>query len=584
MAKEEFSLREMIEATPQGRQWLDGVSQTLGQSDHDHVLEKLSSLTNDGLLVAPIYPLTGTNTLSLPVAARADAKWKTLTRIDHPTPADANAQLLHDLEQGADGALLVLHGSGSAYGFGIELADHASFDALFDNIFVDATSLRFDGMTAAQLSLWSDFCDRRNYDQSDLDVSFDAHDISGLENGSARLISDAAKWHDKGATAAQELGFALAEIVALMRDLSGSSVDAHAIPNRIGVALSCDADQFETMAKFRAMRLLWNQLLQAMGSVEWPLNIHATTSWRMMGRRDPWTNVLRTTMACFAAGLGGADSVTVLPHTQALGLPDAFARRVARNISLILQEESHLGKMVDPAAGAGVYDALTVSLAEAAWTIFQSLEAQGGFTAATENGTIDQILSDSRTARMSDVVTRKIVSLGNSHFAQLEAPAVDTLITRPLETKQDLEPFGNLRDGIPFEQLADRAQTLSAHTKPSVSLLCIGSRKAWKARSDFASDLFAAGGLATEILTLDSDPTLGSLDILKTPIICLCGADADYESSASALIARLRDAGAQHIVLAGRSDFAELDETVFTGCDAHAVLDRVLLVLEGLKR
>ena len=584
MAKEEFSLREMIEATPHGRQWLDGVSQTPGQSDDDHVLEKLSSLTDDGLPVAPIYPLSGTNTPSLPVAARADAKWKMLTRIDHPAPAEANAQLLRDLEQGADGAVLVLRGSGSSHGFGIELADYTSYDTLFDNIFVDATSLRFDGMTTAQLTLWSDFCDRRNYDQSRLDISLDAHDVSGLKDSSARLIADATKWHDKGATAAQELGFALAEIVSVMCDLSGSGVDGHAIPNRIGVALSCDADQFETMAKFRAMRLLWNQLLQAMGSVESPLNIHATTSWRMMGRRDPWTNVLRMTMASFAAGLGGADSVTVLPHTQALGLPDAFARRVARNISLILQEESHLGKMVDPAAGAGVYDTLTLSLAEAGWTIFQSLEAQGGFAAATENGAIDQMVADSRTARMSDVVTRKIVSLGNSHFAQLDAPAVDTLITRPLETEQDLEPFGNLRDGIPFEQLADRAQKLSAHTKPTISLLCIGSRKAWKARSDFASVLFAAGGLATEILTLDSDPALGSLDTLKTPIICLCGSDADYDSSARELIARLQDAGAAHIVLAGRSDLAGLDDTLFTGCDAYAVLDRVLLVLEGLKR
>lgn len=583
MAKEEFSLREMIEATPQGRHWLDGVSETLGQSGHDHVLEKLSSLTDDGLLVAPIYPLTGTNTHSFPVTARADAKWKTLTRIDHPAPAEANAQLLHDLEQGADGAVLVLRGSGSAHGFGIELEDHASFDALFADIFIDATSLRFGGMTAAQLALWSDFCDRRNYDQSRLDVSFDTHDISGLENSSARLIADATKWHHKGGTAAQELGFALAEIVSVMRNLSGFGVDAHAIPNRISVALSCDADQFETMSKFRAMRLLWNQLLQAMDGVETPLNIHATTSWRMMGRRDPWTNVLRTTMASFAAGLGGADSVTVLPHTQALGLPDAFARRIARNISLILQEESHLGKMVDPAAGAGVYDTLTLSLAEAAWTIFQSLEAQGGSTAATDNGAIDQILAISRTARMSDVVTRKIVSIGNSHFAQLDAPDVDTLVSRPLESNEDLEPMGNLRDGIPFEQLADRAQKLSAHTWPFITLLCIGSRKAWKARSDFASDLFAAGGLATELLTLEPDPEFDRLDTEQTPIICLCGSDADYDSSARELITRLQDAGAAYMVLAGRSDLAGLDDTVFTGCDAHAVLDRVLLVLEGLR-
>ncbi len=583
MAKAEFSLREKIEAAPQGRQWLDDVSRALGLTDRTQVLETLGSLTDDGLPVAPIYPMTGTHTPSLQLAARADRRWKTLTRIDHPAPGEANAQLLHDLEQGADGAVLVLRGSHSAHGFGIELGDHAALDALFDNIFVEATSLRFDGLTGTQFSLWSDFCDRRKYDQSRLDVSFDTHDVSGLTETPARRIVDATKWHDKGATAAQELGFALSEIVVVMRALSSSGLDGHAIANRIGVTLSCDADQFETMAKFRAMRLLWTQLLQAVDSVETPLSLHASTSWRMMGRRDPWTNVLRTTMACFAAGLGGADSVTVLPHTQALGLPDAFARRVARNTSLILQEESHLSQTIDPAAGAGVYDTLTLSLAEAAWKIFQSLETQGGYPAATDKGAIDLLIGHSRAARMQKIVTRKIVSLGNSHFAQLDAPCVDTLITRPLETDQDLEPVGALRDGIPFEQLADRAQKLSAHTSPAIYLLCIGSRKAWKARSDFASDLFAAGGLATKVQTLDSDPALGGLDTAKTPIICLCGADADYDSSARELIARLRDAGVRHIVLAGRSELAGLDDTIFTGCDAHAVLDRVLLVLEGAK-
>ncbi|WP_306262145.1 methylmalonyl-CoA mutase family protein [Pararhizobium sp. IMCC21322] len=583
MAKAEFSLQEMIEAAPQGREWLDGLSKSLGQTGHKDVLEKLSAVTDDGLVIAPIYPLTHPHKQTVTLAARADKAWKTLTRIDHPSAIEANAQLLHDLEQGADGALLVLAGSNSAHGFGIDLPDLSSFKALFGNIFVDATSIRFDGMSAAQCDLWTEFCSARGYDHNALNISINGQGTKDLKGVSANLIADASKWHNKGATAAQELGLALAETVSVIRELCAGGTDINPASKRLSVTLSSDADQFESMAKFRAMRLLWRKLLQTMNADETPLSLHATTSWRMMGRRDPWTNVLRTTMATFAAGLGGADSISVLPHTQALGLPDVFSRRVARNISLILQEESHLGKIVDPASGAGVYDALTVSLAEAAWVNFQTIEAQGGFTAAIENGSVQQMISASRQAYMKDIATRKTVSLGNSHFAQLDAPEVSTLITRPLEPEDQDESFGDLRDGILFERLADRAQNLSVLSQPAVLLLCLGNRKAWKARSDFATDLFAASGLAVENQEIGADAKVDKLDTERTPVICLCGADADYDANAEALVASLREAGARHILLAGRSDLSGLDDMIFIGCDAHAVLDRVLLALEGSK-
>lgn len=588
MAKEEFSLREMIEAAPQGREWLDGLSRALGQTSHKDVLEKLSALTDDGLVIAPIYPLTHPEEQPVTMVARADKAWKTLTRIDHPSASEANAQLLRDLEQGADGALLVLAGSGSAHGFGIELPNLSSFKTLFDNIFVDATSIRFDGMSAAQCDLWNELCSGRDYDHNALNISMNGQGTKGLIGGSPGLIADASKWHNKGATAAQELGLALAETVSIMRELCAVGIDMNSASKRVSVTLSSDADQFESMAKFRAMRLLWRKFLQTISAEEIPLPLHATTSWRMMGRRDPWTNVLRTTMATFAAGLGGADSISVLPHTQALGLPDAFSRRVARNISLILQEESHLGKIVDPASGAGIYDALTVSLAEAAWTNFQTIEAQGGFTAAAENGAVQQMMTASRLAYMKDIATRKTVSLGNSHFAQLDTPDVTTLVNRPLETDDQDGQFGDLRDGILFEQLADRAQNLSGLTQPAVLLLCLGDRKSWKARSDFATDLFAAAGLAVESLAVESQEIgagtkIDRLDTDRTPIICLCGTDADYDANAEAMVATLRDTGARHILLAGRSDLADLDDTIFIGCDVHAVLDKVLMALEGSK-
>src|SRR5262249_15873203 len=139
--------------------------------------------------------------------------------------------------------------------------------------------------------------------------------------------------------------------------------------------LSADADQFLTTAKFRALRKLWARVEETCGLVPEPTHVAAETAWRMMTRRDPYVNMLRTTIAAAAAGLGGADSLSALPHTATLGLPDAFARRVVRNTQLILLEESNLAKVADPAAGSGAIEDITVKLCAAAWTLFQEIEA-----------------------------------------------------------------------------------------------------------------------------------------------------------------------------------------------------------------
>ncbi len=139
--------------------------------------------------------------------------------------------------------------------------------------------------------------------------------------------------------------------------------------------LAADADQFLTMAKFRALRKLWARVEEACGLTPKPAFISAETAWRMMTRRDPSVNMLRATIAAFSAGLGGADAISVLPFTAALGLPDCFARRIARNTELILLDESNLAKVADPAAGSGGIEDLTDQMCRAAWTLFQEIES-----------------------------------------------------------------------------------------------------------------------------------------------------------------------------------------------------------------
>ena len=195
-------------------------------------------------------------------------------------------------------------------------------------------------------------------------------------------VADGRVIHDAGGSEVQELAFVLAAGVAYLRAMESAGVALEDAQGMIYARLAADADQFLTMAKFRALRLLWARIEQACGLTPKPSFIAADTAWRMLTQRDPYVNMLRATMATFSAGLGGANAITVLPHTLALGLPDPFARRVARNTQLVLLEESNLAKVSDPAAGSGGIETLTQQLCEAAWALFQEIEKAGGVFAA----------------------------------------------------------------------------------------------------------------------------------------------------------------------------------------------------------
>ena len=193
-------------------------------------------------------------------------------------------------------------------------------------------------------------------------------------------------YHEAGASEAQELAAVLATGVAYLRALEAHGHSLERARDALSFLLVADADEFLTVAKLRALRRLWARVEQACGLEPKPIRLHAETAWRMTTRRDPWVNMLRTTVAAFSAGIGGADAITVLPFTAALGLPDAFARRIARNTQLILLDESNLARVADPAAGAGGFEALTDALCEKAWALFQEIEREGGILESLTGG------------------------------------------------------------------------------------------------------------------------------------------------------------------------------------------------------
>lgn len=592
MATGNSPILQSIEQSAGGSKWLELISKTFQDTSATDAFMRLGTLTLDEIRLDPIYPIVKPDDDPDNAFFRQEMPWRTLSRVEHPDIKEANQQLLQDLEQGADGTIIVHKGAGSGHGFGIDIDTQEKLQALLEGVFVDATHLRFEGFKTSQLSLWLSFCESRNYDPQNLSVSFGLQpglkdrptDFSQLPDASSSnacwFTADGAHWHNSGASAAQELGLVLAQMVDFLRQDSNSQFDLSAAARMIDVKLSCDADQFETLSKFRAMRALWAQVLASCELENVPLSIHAETSWRMMSRRDPWTNILRTTLASFSAALGGADSIAVLPHTQALGLPDPFARRIARNTSLILQEESHLNRVVDPAAGAGLFDSFSNALAEEAWNIFQDIEASRGWAKAFASGTPQELFAKTKIVRQDKIAKRKTVSLGNSHFSKLDEKPVAVLMELPLETNPSAG-FVYMRDGLPFEQLAARADMLALNQRPAVALICLGDPKNYKARESFAADFFASAGLHCVSHVVKEPSDLDDFIADETPIACLCGSDDTYAASANDLLTQLKSQGARHCLVAGRENYASADGNIYLGVNAVEALDTILTVFEG---
>ena len=212
--------------------------------------------------------------------------------------------------------------------------------------------------------------------------------MAGYDGGVRAITVDGPAFHDLGANASWELAGSVAAAVAYLRLLGDGGVAAPDALRQISFRFAADDDQFMTIAKLRAARQLWARVAEVVGEPDaGAARVHAVTSLPMMTQRDPWVNMLRTTLAAFAAGVGGADTVLVHPFDVAIpggfpGTAASFARRIARNTQLLLLEESHIGRVLDPAGGSWFVEDLTEALAEQAWKHFQDIESRGGFVEA----------------------------------------------------------------------------------------------------------------------------------------------------------------------------------------------------------
>jgi methylmalonyl-CoA mutase len=393
--------------------------------------------------------------------------------------------------------------------------------------------------------------------------------------------------HNTGGSEAQELAYVLAVAVMYLRSLDAAGIALNEARRMVYFRLAADADEFLTIAKFRALRKLWARVEQACGLAPAPALITAETAWRMMTQRDPYVNMLRETIATVAAGLGGADAVTVLPFTQAIGLPNGFARRVARNTQLLLIEESNLARVADPAAGSGAIEALTSDLCHKAWSLFQEIEQAGGVWAALESGLIQRLVAATRSEREAAVARRKDALTGTSDFPDLAEASVAVLDVSPVSTPAypaliQFPALPELRLAQPFEALRDASDRVAAQTgtRPKVFLANLGSIADFNARATFAKSFFEAGGIeaVSNDGFKDQAEMIAAFEASGATLACICSSDKVYEAHA-ADAAKTLAARRAIVYLAGRPGEHEaawreagVKTFIYAGCDVLSTL------------
>jgi methylmalonyl-CoA mutase len=574
-------------------------------------LSSLRSVSYDGIAIEPLYARTKDGSV-IPGREPGEA-WAVMQRIDLPDADAANAQILDDLNNAASGIVLVFDGAVGDYGYALPATD-AAIETALKGVHLDwgvPIELDFGPPSRQAAVLVANYVKAKGLAPSAVNIRFGfdpfgamatrgvapkpwselAPEVTALIGNLAGqgftgpfFVADGRPVHAAGGSEAQELAFALANALAYLRALEAHGMSLADARRLIFFRLAADQDQFLTIAKFRAIRKLWARVEEVCGLAPSRVFVEGETAWRMMTRRDPHGNIVRGTIAALAAAVGGADAVAVLPFSAALGIPDPFARRIARNTQTILIEEANLHRVADAAAGSGAIESLTGQLCEKAWGLFQAIERAGGSFEALKAGLIQKEVARVRAEREVNIASRKDSVIGSSDFPDLSeekvavlgaanAPSVATPPGEPIE------PLQRFRLAEPFERLRDRSDAYLARTgqRPKVFLACLGRASDFTARASFAKSLFEAGGI--EAVEGRGDNLLKGFKNSGASIACLCSSDKVYASEAASAAEALIRSGAKHVYLTGKPgehakawEDAGIGTFVYQGCDTLGLL------------
>lgn len=592
-----------------------GLKNTAGRASWD----KLVRRTADDVAIAPLYREPDFHTAEDPsgfpgaapfirgAAARDPARpWLIRQSFDHPDPERANADILADLAGGVSAIELVVADEGR----GVRIGGERDVDHALAGVIVEAAPVSLDAggaLRPAELML------ARSKGANPPGTAYNVDPIGALMrtgaistyaiDAAARFAAraraeapaatslriDARPVHEAGGTEAQEIAAALSAGVTYLRAAGQHGLRPNDIAWSLLFTMSVGPDVLIECAKLRALRLCWARVMEASGAAREmrAARIHAVTSRRMMTRYDAWTNITRVTTAAFAAAIGGADAITTLPMTDALGLPTPFARRVARNTQHVLMEEAHLGRVADPAGGAWFVEKLTRDLAAAAWAKFQAIEAQGGIVAALASGALQADIAEAREKRQRAIATRREAITGVTDYPLLDARGPEYEAVPPASAAANAKALTPIRWAEPFEALRDRAEPRAdrrgggSRREPKVFFANVGALLDFAPRAAFAQNLFAAGGVRphepeTRYETMEA--LAAAYKQTGLPVAVITGMDECYAEHAANCARALKQAGASWVVLAGKPQdedalrAAGVDQFVFAGQDAVAAL------------
>lgn len=353
---------------------------------------------------------------------------------------------------------------------------------------------------------------------------------------------DSAMFCNAGAFIYEELGYALAWGAQWMTALTEAGVSVDEAARRIKFDMGVSSNFFMEIAKFRAGRMLWADIVKQYKPADEAaakMMVHASTSRYNQTIFDAHVNLLRSQTETMSAAVAGVDSITVTPFDAPYKKPDAFSERIARNQQFLLKEESHMDKVIDPAGGSYYVETLTVSIAREAWKLFLSIDEAGGFFAKVADGTIQQAVTEASKKRHTDVARRKEILLGTNQYPNINEMAADKIEIKDNESQCGCAAEGDPAKALPtkraasdFEQL--RLATEAAANRPKVFMLTIGNLAMRLARAQFSSNFFGCAGY--EIIdNLGFDTVEQGIDAAlekKADVIVLCSSDDEYASLA----------------------------------------------------
>lgn len=586
---------------PDSETWLAMVERTLKGKPFDKAMKRR---TLDNIEFPVLHTTAPEVTQEQPV--RNGLGWHVTSPHWGTDPATINKEMITDLERGASAIAITVDAGPQGIAPG-------NLDAAFEGVFLDlvpVTLIQGSDFKQGCLAFRQILADRK-YEQgsisgclgvdpigyfarTDQDYDVRAAIESGVEvalqwakeqPSVATFTADGTVVANAGGSEVQELSFALSSAVAFLRAMEQAGLDIETAASQIQFTLSADTNLWLTIAKFRTARRLWAQVVASCGAKPVDMKLNAVSAVHKISKRDPWVNILRGTAACFAAGVAGADLVTTLPHDLMLGTTDEFARRIARNIQIVLLEESQLGQVTDPAAGSFALESLTEQMFNKAVTAFRSLESQGGVVTALNSGALAAQIEETATAHSKSIETRKIPITGVSEFPDISETS---LPVTPNVSHQARLPLR--RSAQAFENLRMQSDDFLAKTgsRPSIFMANIGTPADFTARATFAKNFFEAGGI-------EAVPGHGGHSVAdiaeqftesKSKVAVLCGTNEQYDDLATELVAALKEKGCRRVYLAGPPNAVpegcEIDDFAFMGANVIETVGRAYkAVVEG---